>query len=123
MVREAAYRVSLPLNGLAKQISDRLRSQALCDEWLDRSSILVSVERKERRIDVDARPQIRELVALGEEERALRWDLRLSTGHGSSVRPHVIMAYLLKDTLDGQYDGWEGKLRVARTALVLDGER
>ena len=115
--------LSLSLICLAKKISDRLSSQALCDEWLDRSSILVSVERKERRIDVDARPQIRELVALGEEERALRWDLRLSTGQGSSVRPHVIMAHLLKDTLDGQYDGWETKLRVARTALVLDGER
>ena len=74
-------------------------------------------------MDVDARPQIQELVALGEEERALHWDLRLSTSQGGGVRPQMIMAHLLKDTLNGQFDGWEAKLRVARVALVLDGER
>ena len=33
------------------------------------------------------------------------------------------MTCLLKDALNGQFDGWETKLRVARTALVLDAER
>jgi hypothetical protein len=74
-------------------------------------------------VDVDVRPQILALVALREEGSAFCWDLRLSTGHGSSVRPHVIMAHLLKDTLDGQCDEWEAKLRVARVALILDGEQ
>ncbi|CBE69154.1 MAG: TIGR03960 family B12-binding radical SAM protein [Candidatus Methylomirabilis oxygeniifera] len=122
-VREAAYRVSLPLNGCAQEIGERLRTQALCDEWLDRPSIPVSVERKERRVEVDARPQIRELVVLGEEEGALCWDIHLSAGQGGGVRPHVIMAHLLKETLNGRYDGWETKLRVARTALILDGDQ
>ncbi|HWQ69339.1 MAG TPA: TIGR03936 family radical SAM-associated protein, partial [Patescibacteria group bacterium] len=122
-VREAVYRVLLPLNGCAQEIGERLRAQALCDEWLNQPSIPVSVERKEKRVEVDARPQIRELVVLGEEEGALCWDIRLSAGQGGGVRPHVIMAHLLKETLNGRYDGWETKLRVARTALILDGDQ
>ena len=123
LVRELNYRVSLPLNGSSQEIQVKLSSQALCNEWLDRPSIPVRVRRKDRLADVDVRPQILALMALHEEGSAFCWDLRLSTGHGSSVRPHVIMAHLLKDTLDGQYDEWEAKLRVARVALVLDGER
>lgn len=123
LVREVVYRVSLPLNGLAQEIRARLSSQARCNEWLARPTIPVRFTRKEQLVDVDARPQIQELVALGEEENALRWDLRLSTGQGSSVRPQVIMAYLLKDTLDGECNEWEATLRVARVALILDGER
>lgn len=123
LVRELNYRVSLPLNGSSQEFQAKLGSQALCNEWLDRPSIPVRVRRKDRLVDVDVRPQILALVVLREEERALHWDLRLSAGHGSSVRPHVIMAHLLKDTLDGQCDEWEAKLRVARVALILDGER
>jgi radical SAM-linked protein len=123
LARETAYRVSLPLNGLARQISDRLSAQALCDEWLDRPSIPVSVERKEGRREVDARPQILGLVARGEEDGALSWDLRLRTGQGIGVRPQAIVTCLLQETLNGEYDGWEAKLRVARTALILDGDQ
>lgn len=123
LVRELNYRVSLPLNGSSQEIQAKLSSQALCNEWLDRPSIPVRVRRKDRLVDVDVRPQILALVALREEGSAFCWNLRLSTGHGSSVRPHVIMAHLLKDTLDGQCDEWEAKLRVARVALILDGEQ
>ena len=121
-VREAVYQVSLPLNGSAHQIRAKLSSPALCDEWLSRPSIPVSVQRKEKLVEVDVRPQIRELTPLHEDGGALRWSLRLGTGQGGSVRPQVIMACLLKETLNGQFDGLETKLRVARTALVLDGE-
>ena len=123
LVRELNYRVSLPLNSSSQEIRVKLSSQALCNEWLDRPSIPVRVRRKDRLVDVDVRPQILTLTALREDESAFCWDLRLSTGHGSSVRPHVIMAHLLKDTLDGQCDEWEAKLRVARVALILDGEQ
>jgi len=123
LVRELNYRVSLPLNGSSQEIQAKLSSQALCNEWLDQPSIPVRVRRKDRLVDIDVRPQILALVALREEGSAFCWDLRLSTGHGSSVRPHVIMAHLLKDTLDGQCDEWEAKLRVARVALILDGEQ
>ena len=123
LVRELKYRVSLPLNISSREIRAKLSSQALCNEWLDRPSIPVRVRRKDRLVDVDVRPQILALTALREEGSAFCWDLRLSTGHGSSVRPHVIMAHLLKDTLDGQCDEWEAKLRVARVALILDGEQ
>jgi len=119
-VREVAYRVSLPLNGLTTEILAMLSSQALCDEWLDRPSIPVSVERKDRRVVIDARPQILALVALGAQDGALHWDIRLSTGQGGGVRPHVMMAHLLKETLSVECGGWEATLRVARTALILD---
>ncbi|MDE2485227.1 MAG: TIGR03936 family radical SAM-associated protein [candidate division NC10 bacterium] len=122
LAREAVYRVSLPLNGCAKQIGERLGAQAFCDEWLDRPSILVSVERKDGRVEIDARPQILGLAALQEEEGTLCWDLRLRTGQGIGVRPQAIMTHLLQETLDGEYDGWEAKLCVARTDLVLDGD-
>ncbi|MCZ7624964.1 MAG: TIGR03936 family radical SAM-associated protein [Candidatus Methylomirabilis sp.] len=46
-VREGAYRVSLPLDGMSTEIAEQLSAQALCDAWLDRPSIVVSVERKE----------------------------------------------------------------------------
>jgi radical SAM-linked protein len=121
-VREAVYQVSLPLNGSAPQIRAQLSSPALCDEWLSRASIPVSVQRKEKVVEIDVRPQIRELLPLQEEDGALRWGLRLSAGQGGSVRPQVIMTYLLKDALNGQVDGWETTLRVSRTALILDGE-
>ncbi len=121
-VREAVYQIALPLNGSSPEMRARLSSPAVCDEWLSRPSITVSVQRKEKLVDVDVRPHIRELVALPEEGGALRWGLRLKTGQGGSVRPQVIMARLLKDALNGQVDGWETKLRVARIALVLDGE-
>jgi len=120
-VREAVYQVSLPLNGSAPEIRARLNSPSVCDEWLSRPSIPVSVQRKDKPVEVDVRPQIRELLALQEDGGALRWGLRLITGQGGSVRPQAIMAYLLKDTLNGHFDGWETKLRVARTALVLEG--
>ena len=121
-VREAVYQVTLPVNGSAHQIRAKLGSPAVCNEWLSRPSIPVSVQRKEKLVEVDVRPQIRELTPLHEEGGALRWGLRLSTGQGGSVRPQVIMACLLKETLNGQLDGLETKLRVARTALVLEGE-
>ncbi|WP_337288147.1 TIGR03960 family B12-binding radical SAM protein [Candidatus Methylomirabilis sp.] len=120
LVREVAYRVSLPLNGLAQEIRAELSSQTLCNEWLDRPTIPMCVKRKERLVDVDVRPQILELVALGEEAGTLRWDLRLSMGQGGNVRPQVIMAGLLQDTLHGERDEWEAALRVARVALILD---
>ncbi|MBI3781544.1 MAG: DUF2344 domain-containing protein, partial [candidate division NC10 bacterium] len=121
-VREAVYQVLLPLNGSAPQIRAQLSAPAFCDEWLSRASIPVSVQRKEKLVEVDVRPQIRELLPLQEENGALRWGLRLSAGQGGSVRPQVIMAYLLKDALNGRVDGWETTLRVSRTALILDGE-
>ena len=121
-VREAAYQVSLPFNGWGTEIRARIGSPMLCDEWLSRSSIPVSVQRKEKIVEVDARPLIKELGILPQENGTFRWGLRLKTGQGGSVRPQAIMACLLKDALNGQLDGWETKLRVARTALVLDGE-
>lgn len=123
LVRETVYRVSLPLNGLAGQFGVRLGAQTLCDEWLDRSSILVNVERKEGRREVDARPQILGLTAQREEEGTLCWDLRLRTGQGIGVRPQAIMTSLLRETLHGECDGWEARLRVARTALILGGDQ
>ncbi len=120
-VREAVYQVSLSLNGSAPEIRARLNSPSVCDEWMSRRSIPVSVQRKDKLVEVDVRPQIRELLTLQEDGGALRWGLRLITGQGGSVRPQVIMACLLKDTLNGHVDGLETKLRVARTALVLEG--
>jgi radical SAM-linked protein len=121
-VLEAAYQVSLPFNGWGPETRARIGSPMLCDEWLSRSSISVSVQRKEKIVEVDARPLIKELGILPQEGGTFRWSLRLKTGQGGSVRPQAIMACLLKDALNGQLDGWETKLRVARTALVLDGE-
>jgi len=121
-VREAAYHVSLPFNGWDPETKARIGSPMLCDEWLSRSSIPVSVQRKEKIVEVDARPLINELGILPQENGTFRWGLRLKTGQGGGVRPQAIMACLLKDALNGQLDGWETKLRVARTALVLDGE-
>jgi len=120
LVREAAYRVSLPLNGWAAPMHERLSAQALCDEWLDRPSIVVSVERKEGRREVDARPQILGLTALRDEDGALSWNLRLRTGQGIGVRPQAIMTSLLRETLNNEHEGWEAKLRVVRTALILE---
>ncbi|MBF8298159.1 MAG: Radical domain protein [candidate division NC10 bacterium] len=122
-VREAAYQVSLPFNGWGPETRARIGSPMLCDEWLSRSSIPVSVQRKEKIVEVDARPLIKELGILPQEGGTFRWSLRLKTGQGGSVRPQAIMACLLKDALNGQLDGWETKLRVARTGLVLDTER
>ena len=123
LVREVAYRVSLPLDGWAAPIRERLSAQALCDEWLDRSSIVVSVERKDGRREVDARPQIVGLAVREEEDGVLCWDLRLRTSQGIGVRPQAIMTSLLQETINGECDGWEAKLRVARTALILDSEQ
>ncbi len=121
-VREAVYQVWMPLNGSGPDIRARLGSPALCDEWLSRPTIFVIVQRKEKLVEVDVRPLIRELCALPEEGGSLRWGLRLKASQGGSVRPQVIMASLLKDALNGQFDGSETKLRVAREALILDGE-
>ncbi len=119
-VREAHYQVSLLLNGSGAAVKARLASPGLCHEWLGRPSIAVSVQRKEKVVEIDARPLILELSTLPEEAGALRWGLRLKTGQGAGVRPQAIMACLLEDALSGQFDGWETRLRVARTALVLD---
>ena len=122
-VREAAYHISLPLNGSGAAMKARLASPELCHEWLGRPSIPVSVQRKEKVVEIDARPLIIHLEPLPEEGGALRWGLRLKTGQGIGVRPQAIMACLLKDVANGQVEGWETRLRVARTALVLDGEQ
>ncbi|PWB45834.1 MAG: B12-binding domain-containing radical SAM protein [Candidatus Methylomirabilota bacterium] len=122
-VREGAYRVSLPLDGMSTEIAEQLSAQALCDAWLDRPSIVVSVERKEGRREVDARPQILGLTVLPEEDGALCWALRLQTGQGVGVRPQAIMTSLLREAPNGMCEGWETRLRVARTALILDDNR
>ncbi|PWB80426.1 MAG: hypothetical protein C3F08_04380, partial [Candidatus Methylomirabilota bacterium] len=121
-VREVVYRVWLPQHGAVQQIDTRLRSQVMCDKWLDRSSIVVSVERKDGRRDVDARPQILGLTALQEEDGTLCWDLRLKTGQGIGVRPQAIITGLLQETLNGGLNGWDARLRVARTALILEAD-
>jgi radical SAM family uncharacterized protein/radical SAM-linked protein len=119
-VREAAYQVWLPLNGWGSEVTSRLASPTLCDDWMARASIPVSVQRKEKIVEVDARPLILALGALPGDGDALRWGLRLKTAQGGSVRPQSIMACLLKEALNGQAPGWETTLRVARTGLVLD---
>lgn len=121
-VREVVYRVWLPQHGAVQQIDTRLSSQVMCDKWLDRSSIVVSVERKDGRRDVDARPQILGLTALQEEDGTLCWDLRLKTGQGIGVRPQAIITGLLQETLNGGLNGWDARLRVARTALILEAD-
>lgn len=122
LVQETGYRVWLPMNGLAGRLGERLGAQTLCDEWMDRSSILVNVERKEGRREVEARPQILGITAQREEDGTLCWDLRLRTGQGIGVRPQAMMTCLLKEILDGECDAWESTLRVARTALVLEAD-
>ncbi len=119
-VREATYQVWLPVNGWDSEVIKRLAAPTLCDEWMARANIPVSVQRKEKVVEVDARPLILDLETLPEEGGALRWGLRLKTGQGASARAQSIMTSLLKEVLNGQARGWETKLRVARTALGLD---
>jgi radical SAM family uncharacterized protein/radical SAM-linked protein len=119
-VREADYQVWLPLNGWGPEVTSRLASPTLCDDWMTRASIPVSTQRKERIVEVDARPLILSLDALPGDGDGPRWGLRLKAGQGGSVRPQSIMGSLLKEALNGQTPGWETTLRVARTGLVLD---
>jgi radical SAM-linked protein len=121
-VREVAYQVSLSCRGWSPEIKARIGSPIRCEEWLGWSCIPVTVQRKEKTVEVDARPLINDLRALPEEGGNLRWSLRLRTGQAGSVRPQAIMACLIKGALNGQPDGWQSNLHVARTELVLDGE-
>jgi radical SAM-linked protein len=121
-VREATYEIALALNGWGDEVGGRVESPRLCDEWLARPSIPVAVQRKDKVVEIDARPLILDLRVLPGEVGVVRWGMRLSAGSGGGVRPQAIMRRLLADALDGRADGVEARLRVARTALILDGE-
>jgi radical SAM family uncharacterized protein/radical SAM-linked protein len=119
-VRGAAYRLWLPPNGWDSELLAEIGSVRACADFLAREAIPVEVLKKGRAQTLDARPYIRRFAPLGGDLPA--WEMELCAGLGGSVKPQLVMRGFLGRRLHpGDLDRLVSSLRIARTALVLEG--
>jgi len=121
-VRGAAYRVWLPPNGWEGSLLADLGSPRACAEFLAQGQIPVEVVKKGRAQTLDARPYIRRF-APQEGGHGPAWEMDLQAGLGGSVKPHAVMrGFLARRMSPGDTDRFLASLRIARTALAVEGQ-
>ncbi|MFB3819350.1 MAG: TIGR03936 family radical SAM-associated protein, partial [Candidatus Methylomirabilales bacterium] len=120
-VRGAAYRVWLPPNGWEAALLADLGSPRACADFLAQGEIPVEVVKKGRPQRLDARPYIRAFAPLG-GDGGPAWTLDLQAGPGGSVKPQAVMrGFLARRMSSGDLDRLLASLRIARTALAVEG--
>jgi len=133
-VRGAVYQIQLERNGWDRSTLAAIGGAGACAEFLARGPITVEVTKKGEKVTLDARPFIQAFTAPPLEgvgngadadsgDGAPRWDLVLRAGLGGSVKPQAVMrSFLGQRVPPGQLDRMVSSLRIARTALALEGQ-
>jgi radical SAM-linked protein len=147
-VRGAVYQIQLEPNGWDPSTLAAIGAPGACAEFLAQGPIPVEVTKKGEKVTLDARPFIQEFTAAprtgadggvgqgaggdsgvgsgggaGGADGGPRWDLVLRAGLGGSVKPQAVMRSFLGPRVPpGELDRMVSSLRIARTALALEGQ-
>jgi radical SAM family uncharacterized protein/radical SAM-linked protein len=121
-VRGAVYQIQLTPNGWDPSILAALGTAEACADFLARESIPVEVTKKGHAVSLDARPLLQDFVGAG-DQASPGWRMRLRLGPTGSVKPAAVMRSFLGGRVPpGDLDRMVSSLRIARTALTLEGQ-
>jgi radical SAM family uncharacterized protein/radical SAM-linked protein len=121
-VRGAVYEVQLAPNGWDRGVLDVLGATETCAAFLARESIAVEASKKGKTVSLDARPLLQEFSATGRDGFPA-WQIRVCVGPAGSVKPTAVMrSFLAGRVPPGDLDRMVSSLRIARTALTIEGQ-
>jgi radical SAM family uncharacterized protein/radical SAM-linked protein len=121
-VRGAVYHIQLAPNGWDPTILTALGTTESCAAFLAQESIPVEVTKKGQAVALDARPFLQEFVDAG-DHGSPGWQMRLRVSPAGSVKPAAVMRSFLGGRVPpGELDRMVSSLRIARTALTLEGQ-
>lgn len=121
-VRGAVYHIQLAPNGWDPTILTALGTTESCAAFLAQESIPVEVTKKGQAVALDARPFLQEFVDAG-DHGSPGWQMRLRVGPAGSVKPAAVMRSFLGGWVPpGELGRMVSSLRIARTALTLEGQ-
>jgi radical SAM-linked protein len=121
-VRGAVYQIQLAPNGWDPTLLTALGATEACAAFLAQESIPVEVTKKGKPLALDARPFLQEFAGI-EGEGSPVWRMRLRVSPTGSVRPAAVMRTFLDGRVPpGDLDRMVSSLRIARTALALEGQ-
>jgi radical SAM family uncharacterized protein/radical SAM-linked protein len=121
-VRGAVYHIQLAPNGWDPTILTALGTTESCAAFLAQESIPVEVTKKGRAVALDARPFLQEFVDAG-DHGSPGWQMRLRVSPAGSVKPAAVMRSFLGGRVPpGELGRMVSSLRIARTALTLEGQ-
>jgi len=121
-VRGAVYHIQLAPNGWDPTILTALGTTESCAAFLAQESIPVEVTKKGHAVALDARPFLQEFVGAG-DRGSPGWQMRLRVGPAGSVKPAAVMRSFLGGWVPpGELGRMVSSLRIARTALTLEGQ-
>ncbi len=121
-VRGAVYHIQLAPNGWDPTILTALGAAESCAAFLAQESIPVEVTKKGQAVALDARPFLQEFVDAG-DHGSPGWQMRLRVSPAGSVKPAAVMRSFLGGRVPpGELGRMVSSLRIARTALTLEGQ-
>lgn len=121
-VRGAVFHIQLAPNGWDPTILTALGTTESCAAFLAQESIPVEVTKKGQAVALDARPFLQEFVDAG-DHGSPGWQMRLRVSPAGSVKPAAVMRSFLGGRVPpGELDRMVSSLRIARTALTLEGQ-
>ena len=121
-VRGAVYHIQLAPNGWDPTILTALGTTESCVAFLAQESIPVEVTKKGQAVALDARPFLQEFVGAG-DRGSPGWHMRLRVSPAGSVKPAAVMRSFLGGRVPpGELGRMVSSLRIARTALTLEGQ-
>jgi len=121
-VRGAVYHIQLAPNGWDPTILTALGTTESCAAFLAQESIPVEVTKKGQAVALDARPFLQEFVDAG-DHGSPGWQMRLRVSPAGSVKPAAVMRSFLGGRVPpGELGRMVSSLRIARTALTLEGQ-
>ncbi len=121
-VRGAVYEVQLAPNGWDRGVLNVLGATEACAAFLAQESIPVEASKKGKTVSLDARPLLQEFSAAG-RAGSPAWQMRVRVGPTGSVKPTAVMrSFLAGRVPPGDLDRMVSSLRIARTALALEGQ-
>jgi radical SAM-linked protein len=121
-VRGAVYHIQLAPNGWDTTILAALGTTESCAAFLAQESIPVEATKKGQAVALDARPFLQEFVGAG-GRGSPGWQMQLRVGPAGSVKPAAVMrSFLGGQVPPGELGHMVSSLRIARTALILEGQ-
>jgi len=121
-VRGAVYHVQLAPNGWDPAVLIALGTTESCAAFLAQETIPVEVTKKGQTVALEARPFLQEFVGAG-DRGSPGWQIRLRVSPTGSVKPAAVMRSFLGGRVPpGELGRMVSSLRIARTALTLEGQ-
>lgn len=121
-VRSAVYQIQLTPNGWDRAVLAAVGTREACATFLEQPSIPVEVIKKGKAVVLDARPLLQEFAS-ADDGGSPAWSMRLRVGPTGSVKPAAVMRRFFGGRVPpGDVDRMVSSLRIARTALAIEGQ-